>query len=176
MKLSLQFHAVREESVRMAVEWARELGMELVAERDGPPFCAQIVQGVREGAVVELDEDVYRISLNPGPVDLGAATAYEHAQRNPNGLYIHFGRQTDDALGETFLSAAADDPVLAGSWKRLRERARRSMHKGAWVESLPSGELARVPHHYYTDEARRLAREGVAPRAFVEGGVRYRFE
>ncbi|WP_328301609.1 hypothetical protein OG389_30160 [Streptomyces sp. NBC_00435] len=55
-----------------------------------------------------------------------------------------------------------DEAPLAAAWKKLRDRARKTMLKGAWAENIMSGARSRAASHYYTTEAKRLADTGVA--------------
>lgn len=163
MKMTLQFHGDRREIYAMAWEWARESGMILVEERFFPTYQVNLVGGVQEpGAAPECGDDVRRISVNPSPVDLKATSSLEFSKRNPDSLFISLGGQSDAILRESFLSAMTDEVALAVAWKKLRERARKSMFKGAWVENTMSGARSRVASHYYTAEAKCLADAGVA--------------
>jgi hypothetical protein len=96
-------------------------------------------------------------------------------KKNPNSLFISLGEQSDTILRESFLAAMTDDAPLATVWKRLRERARKSMHKGAWAENIMSGARSRVASHYYTAEAKRLAETGVVPVGGTDW-IKYQFD
>ncbi|WP_405525496.1 hypothetical protein OG426_22860 [Streptomyces canus] len=162
MKVTLQFHGGRREIYAMAWEWARELGMPLAEERFAPTYQVKLVGGGQEsGATPECGDDVRRISLNPPPVDLNAASSLEYAKKNPDSLFITLGGQSDAILRESVLSAMTDEVTLVAAWKKLRERARKSMLKGAWAENTMSGARSRAANHYYTAEAKSLADAGV---------------
>lgn len=137
MKTTLQFHGDRQEIRAMALEWARESGMLLVEERFTPVYQAQLVGGAQEGSGRAMfGGDVDRISLSPSSADLNATSSLDYVKRNPDSLFINPGEQSDSILRESFLAAMTDDVPLAKIWKRLRERARKSMHKGAWAENI----------------------------------------
>jgi hypothetical protein len=164
MKVTLQFHGDRQEICQMASEWARDSGMLLVEERFFPTYQVQLVGGVREeNGRARYGDDIDRISLNPSSVDLSANSSLDYVKRNPESLFINLGEQSDAILRESFLAAMTDEAELATVWKGLRERARKSMRKGAWVENTMSGARSRVSSHYYTAEAKRLAEAGVVP-------------
>jgi hypothetical protein len=176
MKVTLQFHGDRQEICVMAWEWARESGMLLVEERFFPAYQVRLVGGVGEASGRErCGNDVDRISLHPSPVDLSATSSLDYTKRNPDSLFISLGEQSDVVLQESFLAAMSDDVALSKVWKRLRERARKSMCKGAWAENTMSGARSRVTSHYYTAEAKRLAEAGVVPISGT-GWVRYQFD
>jgi hypothetical protein len=176
MKVTLQFHGDRQEICVMVWEWARELRMLLVEERFFPTYQAQLVGGAGEASGwARRDSSVDRISLNPAPADLSATSSLDYAKRNPDSLFISLGEQSDVVLKESFLAAMTDDAELAAVWKRLRERARKSMCKGAWAENTVSGARSRVASHYYTAEAKRLAEVGVVPIGGTDW-IRYQFD
>ncbi|MWA07607.1 hypothetical protein F8568_046325 [Actinomadura sp. LD22] len=176
MKVTLQFHGDRQEICAMAWEWACESGVLLVQERFNPTYQARLVSGVQKGSgSPEFGDDIHRISLNPPSVDLSATSSLDFVRRNPDSLFITLGEQSNSILRESFLAAMTDDLSFVALWKKLRERARRSMHKGAWVENTVSGARSRVVNHYYTEGAKRLVEAGVIP----VGGtdlIAYRFE
>ncbi|MEW2134987.1 hypothetical protein [Streptomyces sp. NPDC005435] len=162
MKVTLQFHGGRREIYAMAWEWARESGLLLAEERFSPAYRVKLVGGVQgSGATPECGDDVRRISLNPSPVDLNVDSALEYLKGNPNSLFITLGGQSDAILRESVLSAMTDEVNLVATWKKFRERARKSMLKGAWVENTMSGARSRAANHYYTAEAKCLADAGV---------------
>lgn len=162
MKITLQFHGDRREIYGMAWGWARDLGMLLTEERFAPIYQAKLVGEVQgPGVNLECGDDVRRISLNPSPVDLSAASSLEYSKRNPDSLFITLGEQSDTILRESVLSAMTDEVSLAAAWKKLRERARKSMFTGAWAENTMSGARLRAANHYYTAEAKCLADAGV---------------
>jgi hypothetical protein len=176
MKVTLQFHGSRREIYAMAWEWAKELGMLLAEERFAPTYQVKLVGGLQEPAASpECSDDVRRISLNPSPVDVNAASSLEYSKRNPDSLFITLGGQSDAILRESVLSAMTEEVTLAAAWKKLRERARKSMFKGAWAENTMSGARSRVANHYYTAEAKCLADAGVT----LMGGtdwIKYQFD
>src|SRR4051812_15059649 len=145
MKVMLQFHSDRQEICVMAWEWARESGKLLVEERFFPTYQVRGVDGVGEASgKARCSSGVDRISLNPSPADLTATSSIDCAKRNPDSLFISLGEQSNVVIKASFLAAMTDDAELATVWKRLRERARKSMRKGAWVENTMSGARSRV--------------------------------
>ncbi|MER5959442.1 hypothetical protein [Streptomyces sp. NPDC001893] len=176
MKVALQFHGDRQEICAMAWEWARESGMLVVSECFAPAYQVQLGDEVQEGSGrAGRGYDFDRISLTPSPVDLNATSSLDYAKRNPDSLFINLGEQSDIILRESFLAAMTDDASLAKVWKKLREDARKSMYKGAWVENVMSGARSRVASHYYTAGAKRLAEAGVVPVGGTDW-IKYRFE
>ncbi|MFD9282821.1 hypothetical protein ACFWD7_37105 [Streptomyces mirabilis] len=176
MKLSLQFHGSRREIDAMVRGWAVGSGMTLVEECFFPVYQVRLAggegeDGEREGAVAVVD----RISLNPAPVDLSAASAFEYVKLNPSSLFVALGEQSESIIRESVLSAMTDDVILAAVWKKFRERAKKVMAKGAWAENVMSGARSRVAGHYYTAEAKRLADSGVKPMGGTDW-IRYHFD
>lgn len=176
MKITLQFHGDRQEIYQMALEWAHDSGMLLVEERFFPTYEVQLVGGARKAEEkAKSDVGINRISLNPSSVDLSSTSSLDYAKKNPDSLFINLGEQTDVTLRESFLAAMTDEVQLAVVWKKLRERARRSMFKGAWAENTMSGARSRVAGHYYTAEAKQLAEAGVVPIGGTDW-IRYQFD
>ncbi|TDD60610.1 hypothetical protein E1293_45595 [Actinomadura darangshiensis] len=176
MKVTLQFHGDRQEICAMVREWACELGMPLVSERFAPSYQVKLARDAPEAnGTTGCGDDIDRISLNPSPVNLAATSPLDYVKKNPDSLLVHLGEQSDLILRESFLAAMTDDASLARVWKRLRERARKSMYKGAWAENIKSGARARVAGHYYTAEARRLGEAGVVPMGPTDW-VKYQLE
>ncbi|WP_146063551.1 hypothetical protein [Streptomyces sp. SM11] len=176
MKVTLQFHGDRQEIYQMALEWARDSGMPLVEERFFPTYQVQLVGEVREeDGKARCSDGIDRISLNPSSVDLGATSSLDYVKRNPDSLFINLGEQSDAILRESALAAMTDEVALVPVRKSLRERARKSMCKGAWVENTMSGARSRVASHYYTADAKRLAAAGVVPIGGTDW-IRYQFD
>ena len=176
MKVALQFHGDRREICDMAADWARELRLVLVEERFFPTYRAQLAGEVRDGeGIFGSTRAVDRISLSSSPVDLEATSSLDYAHRNPDCLFIDLGAQSGDTLRESFLAAVTDDAVLGAAWRKLRDRARSSMSRGAWAENVMSGARSWMAGHYYTAGAKRLSDAGVVPKGGTDW-IEYRFE
>lgn len=134
--------------------------MPLVEERLVPDYQASLVVGDDPTSAIELRR-IDRLALTPSPVDLSANSTLDYVRRNPGALTVLLGKQTDRALHQSALGAMTSDETLLKVWRRLRERARRSMRKGAWVENTQTGARTRNENYYCTAEAKRLADSGV---------------
>lgn len=161
-RLTLQFHADRIELLTMARAWARELRLFTVWERFAPTYSAAFIND--EAALIRKDAlrpEIDRVSFSLHPVDIDAASSLEYLRRNPGILTILLGAQTDTILRESFMAAKTDDAAFLAAWKHVRELAKASMNKGAWIVNTASGARAHKANHYYTVGAKTLSENGV---------------
>lgn len=162
MRITLQFHATRADIFSMIGRWSEKEGLSVVYEAFFPIYRigAAVVGGPVSGGSVTLDE-VSRVSLQRGAVDLDVTSEFEYIDRNPNGLAVTIGRFQNGCLYESFLGAMTGDMESMKVWRRLKNQAKRSMEKGAWIVNDSTGARARDDSHSYTTTARDLQGSGV---------------
>lgn len=174
MKISLQFHATREEVVAMVAAWAADLDLYVAVERLFPTYQ---LKPMGRGAAVDLSpvrDDVDRISLCCYPFDPDVTTSLEFLRRNPHVLVVSIGQRQGDSLRESVIGAMTDDTLSVEKWKKLRLRAKKSMNQGALARNPVTGTSGEAKGRYFTDGARKLADQGV--KMFPEAGwVEYEF-
>lgn len=158
-KITLQFHADRQELLAVFDQIRRELGLTAAVEYFRPVYRVYLVGGLE--SLLSVAGAVDRVSLHRGPVVLDSLSSLDFLRKNPGSLTIRLGEQTGELLRESFLGAATDDPELLACWKRVRNFLRRSMLKGAWVENLTTGARMRKDAHLFTAGARDLMISGV---------------
>jgi hypothetical protein len=162
--VALQFHATNAEIVSMAADWAREFSL--------PAGLGMIFDD--QATTVENDDFASALQIVPTPdfVILGkrplllppGADLYRLKDLNNDILVLQPGRQRENGLDESVMNGIGDTPEVAKLWRRLIDRARRSMRSGAVITSPDTGELARLPSHRFTDGALQLQKSGVTMR------------
>jgi hypothetical protein len=162
MRVILQFHATRSDIYSIVSEWAGEGELSLVGEAFFPEYRVFLLSAthLRQNQSPDTDR-VDRISLQRGAVDLKATSSMEYLRKNPNGLSIFIGEYRDGFIFESLLGARTDDSDLIRMWRRFRNRAKRSMRRGAWVENKLSGARSRNDGHSYTLAAKELQDAGM---------------
>ncbi len=174
-KLQIQFHAVPEEAVSLALEWAREHALTAVLEQFFPSYRAVEVvndQPSHEFAgLVQID----RVALCRTGPDLAAQTAHEFVTRNPGCLFLSIGPREEDGLRESALGGSADDQETLQKWREVIRQAKSVMHTGATVRNPASGAEERAPKHLHTPGAHELAAQTV-PMLAAAGWNQFEFD
>lgn len=162
MKTTLSFHATRQDVLELIAPWVSEFQLTLAFEQFFPRYQIASVDALAYGVdgfdpVGSLD----RLSLHLGEVDPKVDSSVSFIDRNPDGLSIALGREDGRGLRVSRLGAGTDVEPAARIWKKLRDRARKSMGKGAWVLNLESGSRVRDDTHLYLPGARKLQEQGI---------------
>ncbi|WP_194892482.1 hypothetical protein [Catenulispora pinisilvae] len=158
-KLSLQFHADRDEILAAVRRWAEQSGLTVVEESFSPVYQVRLAD--RAGIRDDADFPLSRISLSTRPVDLRVSSSLAYLRGNPDVLTITLGEQSGQVLRESALAAMTDDAESLAVWKRLRNDLRKTLRKGASVENVMTGAQSRKDAHLYSAGAKKLADGGV---------------
>ncbi len=86
-KVQLQFHAESQELIVLAVDWARQGRLTLVAEQFSPEYRAVSVDEPTLERVNTALQQVDRLALCPEKPDLTASSGWEFVTRNPGCLF-----------------------------------------------------------------------------------------
>lgn len=158
-KVSLQFHACREELRNFLLDWAAENELHVTFESFVPNYSVILFSNDRipEGEWLGVD----RVALSHRKPNLSAANAFEFASTNRDALYVSLPRMGHTSMGEAVLAAMSPDPEVVKSWRALRRRLVRSMQRGAWVENVMTGARARMDSHPYTQCAKNRMESGM---------------
>lgn len=175
VKLSLQFHADKDEMAFWIAGWAREMHLFLALELFAPKYRVELIDRERLGESLRTCE-VDRLSLSLAAIDADATSALDFLQRNPDVLIVSFGSQTVDSRSESTIAAMTNDEQSLAAWKAIRNKAKASMHHdGVSVVNPASGARQRLKSHYYSERAQELSRRGVRLLASV-GWSEYEFD
>lgn len=160
-KISIQFHACRDEIATWVAGWAQEFGLAVAVESFFPKCSARLCS--IGGLAAELDgsSDISRVSLGLVPMDFSAASALDFMRANPNVLTVSLGMQSQAELREAALSAMTDDSESIRIWRAIRVRLKGSLLSGSTVVNPISGAGQRAKGHYYSAGAPELAKRGV---------------
>ncbi|MBE9376100.1 hypothetical protein IQ251_16735 [Saccharopolyspora sp. HNM0983] len=159
-KLSLQFHAAPDEALSLLPQWLQGMDVDALVERFFPDYRVSLVR--LDGLAAEAQQEpINRVCVGPGPLDSSGTSGMDSLELNPDVLTMTLGTFNDQGLRETMLGAGADDPSAITSWRKVVNRARKSMLRGAWVLNPRTGARAEAPKHLYTQGAVQLYKEGV---------------
>lgn len=163
MRTTLKFHGTVAEIEYWMREWSREHELLVVAEWFFPDYEVRLIEMDEPGGIgwVEGEDPPDRLSLHIGAVDVQVNTPMEFIGRNPEGLTIVLGSQTEKGLRESLLGAMSDNDSAMKTWKSVRNSAKKSMKSGAWIVKSISGERLRDNAHLYTKGARDLQTRGI---------------
>lgn len=160
-KLSLHFHARRDEVAQLVAHWVNELGLWLAVETLTPAYSnAALAQGQLSGKL-RLSDSVGRIVLSIYPIEMDSPGPFGLIGKNPAALSILVGRESNAVLGESVLQAMTDDPKSLSAWRRIRKEIAANNHRGARVVNSATGAETSARDHYFSSGAKNLHAEGV---------------
>jgi hypothetical protein len=171
--VTLQFHATDPEIVAMAAEWIQEFSLHAGL---GMLFAHQAI-AVKNGDFSKAlqivpSPDFIILGLHPLRLPNGA-DLYRLKGMNDDILVLQPGKQRDSGLELSRMIGISGSPEATRLWRRLADRARRSMRSGAVITNPAINQLGRLPSHRFTDGALQLQQSGVKMRN-SGGGQLYR--
>jgi hypothetical protein len=161
MRVTLSFHGARDDIYSMVCPWVAEFQLTLIGEEFFPRYQVTRLEVGEVSRSCDSMGRLNRISLHLGDVDLSADSGLAFVDRNPDGMLITLGSEDVSGLRETLLGAMTDNVPAMRIWKKLRDRARRSMGKGSWIVNKAAGTRVRDDAHLYTSGAKDLQDQGV---------------
>ena len=106
--------------------------------------------------IVNITDD-----LNEKAVNFTKADTYEDfLKAQVNNLQLSIGKEKDGKLFESSLSVTAVDEIDP-DWKKIINKLKRSMNRGAWVKNPKTGTREYYKNHMYTDNAKQLYENGI---------------
>src|SRR5690348_9708123 len=115
-KLSLQFHARRDEVAQLVAQFSNELGLWLAYETLTPTYSNALIAHGQLPGELRIPDSVSRIVLSLYPMNMDATAPVGLLKSNPTALSILLGRQSSSALGESVLQAMTDDQKSLSEW------------------------------------------------------------
>ena len=89
-----------------------------------------------------------------------AETYNDFIKAQDNNLQLSIGKEKDDKLFESGLSVTSVDEIDP-DWKKIINKLKRSMNRGAWVKNPKTGAREFYKDHMYTDNAKLLYKNGI---------------
>jgi hypothetical protein len=173
---TLPLHALPAELVALASRWAAEHDLYLSIERFFPTYAAAAVPLAGDLATAMAGFDpVRRICLRRGVFDVGAISATQHLQRNPEAFVMVLEPQTEDGLRATALHARMGEQEVLRWWIALVREEVAGMHQGASAIDPDGGGRMALPDHVHTPGAHDLAAAGV-PMLAASGPAIFEFD
>jgi hypothetical protein len=160
-KITLQFHAKRDEIAQLVVTWINELGLWLAFETFAPGYSAELVATGGLDRSLEMPPSVSRVVLSAYPMVMDSVAPFGLLRNNPASLAILLGSETSDQLGESVLQAMTDDSKSLDHWRRIRKALMANMRRGGKVVNAATGAAEHVKDHYYSPGAEELFDIGV---------------
>lgn len=157
-KISLQFHATKEELLNWTSDWALEHGLGVAVEQFFPEARWRAVKGDLSLAIEELGGGCDRIWLFTGPVEIGQEAGVVSDEQEC--MTLTPGRLSSEGLRESALGANSEDKSVLSSWRKILKSAKLAMLEGAWVVNPVSGARVRAKAHYFTKGALELSQAG----------------
>jgi hypothetical protein len=157
--ISIQFHALPEETLPLMQECARQSGLHLTAMKFPPPEARLL--GVDDLHTGLLEGGVRRIAFTLQPPVLTEETGNRFFDHNPDALILDPGRLTEKGLEESWLSARTSDVAALEVWKRVAKKLRGITKAGAIAINPKTGATAKIRDFRSTVGARALQAKGV---------------
>jgi hypothetical protein len=155
-KLSLQFHARRDEVAQLVAPWVTELGLWLAYETLTPAYSNVLVAQGRLSGDLEIPFSANRLVLSVYPIQMDAEAPFGLIKGNLTALSILLGKESISTLGESVLQAMTDDPKSLSEWKKIRKAMMLSFRRGAHVVNSASGARDNAGDHYFSPGAKEL--------------------
>lgn len=162
--MHLQFHAGREELLTILLpKWLN--GIDFYTEASDYERIL-LVDWAHLGSL----EGLLEIWISLGPISLvtreGHACKPDEERRaimrdNGSLMYVQPGYVSATGLRESIIGAVSSDPAHTKIWKRVVQRARRSLMAGAIVRSPVTNASAVYPSHRFSAGALRLQKSGI---------------
>lgn len=160
-KLSLQFHARRDEIAQLVAQWVNELGLWLAVETLSPAYGSVLLAQGQLSGELRLSDSVGRIVLSLYPIEMNSPGPFGLVGKNPKALSILVGKESSMVLGESVLQAMTDDQKSLLAWRRIRKGMVASYNKGARVVNSATGAEVSARDHYFSSGAKDLYVDGV---------------
>ena len=153
--MQTQFHAANSDLLKFILEMKNKnfyvCGIKLFDFE-----IVNITDDLDEKAVNELDMVfVSKKAITP------AETYNDFIKAQDNNLQLSIGKEKDGKLFESSLSVTAVDEIDP-DWKKIINKLKRSMNRGAWVKNPKTGAREYYKKHMYTDNAKKLYENGIA--------------
>ncbi|HSP79830.1 MAG TPA: hypothetical protein VLQ93_14960 [Myxococcaceae bacterium] len=167
--ISIQFHALPEETLPLMQEYVRQSGLHITAMKFPPPEGRLIgVDDLHEGL---LEGGVRRIAFTLEPPVLTEETSNRFFDHNPDALILDPGRLTEKGLEESWLSARTSNEAALKVWKRVARKLRGITKAGAIAINPDTGATAHIRIYRSTAGARDLQAKGVVMRSLGGGSI-----
>lgn len=160
-KVSLQFHARRDEIAQFVTQWINELGLWLAVETLTPAYGSTLLAQGQLSGELRLSDSVGRIALSLYPMEMNSSGSFGLVGKNSTALSVLVRREFSAVLGESVLQAMTDEPRSLSAWRRIRKGMIAGGHNSARaVNSVTGAEIA-ARDHYFSSGARGLYAHGV---------------
>lgn len=164
---SIQFHVDPVELLDLLKRWAGEEGLWCVTEVE--PRSERVFDyGFPESGTWRRAR---QFMLRTEPFISQDARRNDFIAANSGCLIVAIGTLAENTLRETYMSAIIGREGPHARWRTAFGRARRELHRGAFLINSEVGR-AWSPNHRYSDGAKRLATHGVELLA-IAGEDRY---
>ena len=118
--------------------------------------------------IVNISDDLNEKAVNEFDMVFVSKNAFTKAdtyedfvKAQDNNLQLSIGKEKDGKLFESSLSVTAVDEIDP-DWKKIINKLKRSMNRGAWVKNPKTGAREYYKKHMYTDNAKKLYENGIA--------------
>ncbi|GAA1637045.1 hypothetical protein GCM10009744_27760 [Kribbella alba] len=155
----------------MAASWADKDGLVVAVEKFSPRYEVYQVSLDNLMDATSEDGEIRRLSLHRDAPDVSMKSEREFLSANPDLLTILIGEEREGMLFESMLGSTSDDAQMGKVWRRIRDRARKSMYKGAWVKSRLSGGGNFDASHAYTPGPLALQGQGAEMVGINDGTI-----
>ena len=158
----VQFHAVPAEMGGFVLNALEEVPAYVTAFRFWPFEAVPVeVDGVE---AMLRDENIRELAFTLDPPKLPVKSSNEFLDLNPSALRLDIGRQSEQGLRESCLSARTTDGRALDAWRMFARRLRKVTKVGAVAVNPLTGATTLARSHRYTAGAKALADEGVTIR------------
>jgi hypothetical protein len=167
--LSLQFHALPDETVSMLADVISDPNVHILEFEDNKSefrILRNDVQDIRSKA----DRISTLVFLLGRPTAL-ANSVYEFVGLNPGAMSVSIGHVSGRELAESWLAARTDNEATMKRWRRTASYLRKCMRSGATAENPKTGATADARGHYFSVGAEDYYKKGFILRLWPAGNI-----
>ncbi|MDD2377027.1 MAG: hypothetical protein PHD15_05725 [Clostridia bacterium] len=169
--INLQFHATKDEMIELIKKTLVEFELYMVAIKLSPKFHGELISidefEDKLNIINECDMVFFSIS-RPNEIP---NKYIKFLDNNKNSLVFHIGEKKNNILVESDIGTITQDIEILKLWKKIINKYKKTLLKGAWVINTKIGRKDFDKNHYYTAKAQKAFQDGLQMVQFLESGI-----
>lgn len=169
--INLQFHATKEDIIELIKKTLIEFDLYMVAIKLFPEFKWELISIHEFDDKLNIINESRMVFLSVSKPEVIPNNYMEFLKQNNNSLVFDIGQLKDNILVESAIGTIAQDLETLKLWKKIVNRYKRTLLKGAWIINDESGIKEFSKNHYYTSKAQKEFKHGCRMVQFLESPI-----